>query len=161
MNLRTIIPIKGSLNMSIAGKRSGIAHFLMEVDFPDGGVRTAENILGNLYKASGNPVDRYYKLMQNRLDMGRFIKDNAYPQNIPAHIPLLDEDMIVSGGRGDGRVTIRIRIHLNEPKATAHERILQAMYLYAALHKSKDACGRFRKAFMTCRKTRGLSSIID
>ena len=161
MNLRTIIPIKGNLNMSIAGKRSDIAPFLMEVDFPDDGVRTAENILGSLYKASGNPVDKYYKLMQNRLDMGKFISDRKYPQNIPAHIPLLDEDMIVSGGRGVGRVTIRIRIHLDEPKATAHERILQAMYLYAALHKSKDACGRFRKAFMTCRKTRGLSSIID
>lgn len=161
MNLRTIIPIKGNLNMSIAGKRSGIAPFLMEVDFPDDGVRTAENILGNLYKAPRDPVDRYYKLMRNRLDMGRFIRDNAYPQNIPAHIPLLDEDMIVSGGRGDGRVTIHIRIHLNEPEATAHERILQAMYLYAALHKSKNACERFRKAFMTCRKTRGLSSIID
>lgn len=161
MNLRTIIPIKGNLNMSIAGKRSSIAPFLMEVDFPDDGVRTAENILGSLYKAPHEPVDKYYKLMQNRLDMGRFIKDNAYPQNIPAHIPLLDEDMIVSGGKGDGRVTIRIRIHLDEPKATAHERILQAMYLYVALHKSKDACGRFRKAFMTCKRTRGLSSIID
>lgn len=161
MNLRTIIPIKGNLNMSIAGKRSDIAPFLMEVDFPDDGVRTAENILGNLYKAPHEPVDKYYKLMQNRLDMGKFISDRKYPQNIPAHIPLLDEDMIVSGGRGDGRVTIRIRIHLNEPKATAHERILQAMYLYAALHKSKDACGRFRKAFMTCKRTKGLSSIID
>ena len=161
MNLRTIIPIKGNLNMSIAGKRSGIAPFLMEVDFPDDGVRTAENILGNLYKAPHEPVDKYYKLMQNRLDMSRFISDRKYPKNIPAHIPLLDEDMIVSGGRGEGRVTIRIRIHLDEPKATAHERILQAMYLYAALHKSKDACRQFRKAFMTCKRTKGLSSIID
>lgn len=161
MKLRTIIPIKGNLNMSIAGKRSSIAPFLMEVDFPDDGARTAENILGNLYKASGNPVDKYYKLMQNRLEMGRFISDRKYPRNIPARIPLLDEDMIVSGGKGEGRVTIHIRIHLDEPKATAHERIMQAMYLYAALHKSKDACGRFRKAFMTCRRTRGLSSIID
>ena len=63
MNLRTIIPIKGNLNMSIAGKRLDIAPFLMEVDFPDDGVRTTENILGNLYKAPHEPVDKYYKLM--------------------------------------------------------------------------------------------------